>query len=273
MEEPAFLIRFDGASADQHEIDMRQLGESLIGVERLITTGLFVMDAGRLPKRNERLPLLVRAKELQQGSVDIPALLGGAGAFLPLFHELYITSAAHIIWRWMSGALLKMGGREREAETHFTELFRLLDKVDARRHIEVLEWQKLSAPARRVVTPVGHSCDRLLLEMDGDTAEIDLPVAEAIRSRDNLEVGDMESFRIKIDGFTHHNKQLKIAHLSEPGKFITGHVRDPVFQADHNIYTDAAIKQGWLNVTAKPVRKEGRIQALYIMDATEAERE
>ena len=61
--------------------------------------------------------LFCRAHELpQHGSVEIPILLGEAGAFLPLLHELYITSAADIIWRWMSGALLKMGGREEEAK-------------------------------------------------------------------------------------------------------------------------------------------------------------
>ena len=81
----------------------------------------------------------------------------------------------------------------------------------------------------------------------------------------------METYRIKIDGFTHHNKQLKIAHPSEPGRFITGHVRDPAFEAAPNIYTEAATKQGWLSVTAKPTLQEGQIKALYIMDATDAE--
>ena len=133
--------------------------------------------------------------------------------------------------------------------------------------------QKLYATARQVVSPVGPSCDRLSLQRDEEITEIDFPTAEAIRSRGKLEVGDMETFRVKIDGFTHHNKQLKIVHPSEQGRFITGHLRDPVFQSAPNIYTEAATKQGWLNITAKPTLKEGRIQALYIMDATEAESE
>lgn len=282
MEAQQFVIRFDGAGANEHTLGMRQLGECLIGVERLITVGLFALESGRYPKRNESLPLLVRASEPRAGSYEIAAILGPGAAFLPLLHEFFITGATEILWHWMSGALLKMGGRQQDAENHFSELIRLLDNkdarqhsllesMDARRHLEVLEWQRLVLEACRVVSPVGPSCDRILLPMDGETTEIDFPTAQAIRSKGKLEVGDMKTFKIKVDGFTHHNKQLKLVHPSEPGRFITGHVRDPAFEIAPNIYTDAATKQSWLSVKAKPTVKDGRIQALYIMDGSEIE--
>ena len=270
MAKGKIIIRFEGAAADRHELGMRQLGESLIGIERLITMGLFAMDSGRFPKRMERLPFVVRASEPRKGSVEFMPILDIGTAFLPIIHEIYLSKSSEFIWRWLSGALLKMGGREKDADVHLDKLFDLLDKVDARRHLEALGWQKLYAPARQVVSPVGPSCDRLVLQ-DAEFTEIDLPVAESIRSRGKLEVGDMETYRIKVDGFIHHNKQLKIEHPHEKGKFITGHVRDPAFQNAPNVYTEAATKQGWLKVTAKPTSREGRLEALYIMDGESAE--
>ena len=271
MEAQRFVIRFDGADANEHTLGMRQLGQSLIGIERLITVGLFALEVGRIPRHNESLPLLVRASEPRIGSYEIAATLGPAAAFLPLLHEFYLTGATEILWRWMSGALLRMGGRPQESESHFSELIRLLDRVDARKHLEMPEWQRLVTPGRRLVSPVGPSCDRILLPMDGEMTEIDFPMAEVIRSKDKLEVGDMETFRIKVDGFTHHNRQLKLVHPSEPGRFITGHIRDPAFENAPNIYTDAATRQSWLRVAAKPTMKDGRIQAIYIMDGAAIE--
>ena len=202
-------MRFDGAVAREHVLGMRQLGESLIGIERLITVGLFALETGRHPKRNERLPLLVRASESRPGSYEIAAILGPAPSFLPLLHNIFLTGASDILWNWMSGALLRMGGREKDSDAHLSKLMDLLDTIDSRRHAEILNWQRLYPLAQQVVSPVGSSCDRILLPQGGQTTEIDLPIAEAIRSKGKLEVGDMDTFLIKIDGFTHHNKQLK----------------------------------------------------------------
>ena len=81
----------------------------------------------------------------------------------------------------------------------------------------------------------------------------------------------MEKMRIKVDGFTHHNKQLKVVHPKEPGRFVTAYVQDPAFADAPNVYTEAATNESWLDVTAKPTIRDGRIHALYIMDATIAE--
>ena len=77
----------------------------------------------------------------------------------------------------------------------------------------------------------------------------------------------MTKMRVKIDGFIYHNRQLKVVHPDEPNRFITAHVQDPIFENTPNVYTEAAIRQGTLDVTAKATLKDGRIQKLYIMDA------
>ena len=97
-------------------------------------------------------------------------------------------------------------------------------------------------------------------------------MADAIRSKDKLEVGDMEKMRLRVDGLIHHNKQLKVEHPDKPGKFITANVRDPAFAEDGSVYTDAVSQKGYLDVSAKPSRTaDGELRTLYILYATEVD--
>lgn len=268
MSEPHLIVRFQGAGADQHRVDLRQLGHSLIGIDRIVTHGLFALEAGRLPKKREPLPFLLHTAAPQRGCVEVQIWLVAGGVFLPFVHDIFVTMASDILWRWIRGVLLRMAGRESDADANFEKVIELLDRVDARRHLEMLQLQKLAMAATQAVTPIGQSCNSIAFPQGGEDAEIDLPLAEAIRSKGKVKVGDMERMRVKVDGFTHHNKQLKVVHPNEPGRFVTAYVQDPAFADAPNVYTEAATNESWLDVTAKPTIKDGRIHALYIMDAT-----
>ena len=162
--------------------------------------------------------------------------------------------------------MLKIAGREKDADNHLTKLFELLDAVDSRRHEEVLEWQKLSSPAQQVVSPIGYSCDCMVFQGD-EKIEIDIPMAKVIRSRNSIRVGGEEDFRVKVVGFTHYNKRLRV-FLHDKTSIISAQVRDSTFDYIPNIYTIAATNQGWLNVKAKARRlKDGQIKELYIFKA------
>ena len=215
---------------------------------------------------------MVQASEPKRGSVEVVTWLSENAVLLPLFHELYLTGAADVIWNWISGAMLKLGGRSREADRHFDRLLSVVNAMDERRHLEVMDWAKLFNPARQIVSPVGRSCECLLLtNARHEQAEIDTPMADVIRSRGKLEVSDMTMIRVTVDGFTHHNRQLKVIHPDEPNRFVTASVRDPAFDIAPNIYTEAATERRMLDVAAKVTLKDGRIQRVYIMDATRVE--
>ena len=97
-----------------------------------------------------------------------------------------------------------------------------------------------------------------------------MPTADIIRSKGQLKVGEMETMRIIVDGFTHHNRQLKVIHPEAPGRFLTAYVRDPAFDESPNIYTEAATERRQLIVNAKAARRkeDDRLQSIYILDAT-----
>ena len=53
MAEAQLIIKYDGGDA-KHTVEMRALGLSLIGFERIVSDGLIFMGHNRLPKRRER---------------------------------------------------------------------------------------------------------------------------------------------------------------------------------------------------------------------------
>lgn len=62
MDGQQILIRYDGRDADIHTVDMRLLGRSLQGFDRIISDGIILLSEKGLPKHGERAILRVKAK-------------------------------------------------------------------------------------------------------------------------------------------------------------------------------------------------------------------
>lgn len=277
MESSQFYIKFEGFDADRHMIDMRRLGKSLIGFDRVISEGLIGISEGRLPKQREKFPLVIKAKEPKSGSVEILSQLAPSLSFLPLVQEVFITGGAEVIWRWLSWVFLMAGGRKSAAEPHFQELMKLTRELNESRdkndeqmrefYLELLD--RLPGFAKEAIEPVGPSCDKVTIGPSGGSGStiIDVATADAVRSKEELVVGEMSSFRVKADGFIIHNRQLKIENPEEGQKYLTAEVRDPIFDSMPNIYSEAAANNAFLDVEAKPTYKNGQLHKLHIMDA------
>ncbi len=265
-------IRYRGGDADRHHVQLRKLGESLIGLERLVSVGLYVVEVGKFPSSRQRLRYVVQATQPQAGSVEIGALMEQAYWMGPLFQELYMTGLSDIIWQWISGIMNTFGGRGQEGERR---LIAFLERVNDTRHEEVMgifdlleRILPLAHAAKQSVSPVGRSCENMSISNgSGSNMEVDVPMADAIREKGKVEVSDMTEVRISVDGFTHHNRQLKVLCPDDPYRYITAEVRDPAFDQTPNIYTDAAANKGFLDVKAKITLKDGRVVRLYVMDA------
>ena len=269
---PHLTIHFRGRDAENHRMRMRDLGHSLVGIERIITAGMFALENGTFPKSNEKLPFVVHTYSPRRGSIELATLLVST-ELLPIFYQLYLSKAGDILWNWMSAVMLGLGGRRRDADRHLDKVFDLVRHVSDQRHIEVMEFHKLAHASRNAVRPIGHSCDKMVLRGSGSDqrTEIDTPIADAIRSTLDYEVSDMERIRITVNGFTHHDRQLKIVDPDDPSRFIVAVVRDPAFDITPNIYTNAASYRSELDVSAKRMIRGGRNHKLYIMDAKHVE--
>lgn len=290
--EEHFRIRYEGFRADEHLVDMREMGRSLVGIERVISAGFIVASARRLPKQRERLPIAVYVSEPRPGSVEIVGFLGPLAGVLPIFHDLFITGAAEFIWRSLSWVLLMLGGRPSDAEIHLERIIdmaremhraQLEDRERERiayyedRHREREMWfrvvETLKPSAKDAVAPVGPSCDKMTVgtRMLEHATTVDLPMADAVRARGELQVSEMAPMRIRVDGFTLHNNQLKIEDPSTPNRYVNASIRDPAFAQIPNIYTETASHGGWLDVQAKSTYKEGQLKTVYVFDAKPVE--
>lgn len=279
-------IHYEGLDADKHMLDLRAFGEAALGLDKLANTGLIALSDYRMPKKGERFPMRVVAQEPEEGSFEwVVYLAPVTAAVLPIVHEMFYTKAAEFLWHWISWVTSMVGGRKKDADPHLQAILEMTKDIhksraesEQRTHdfmLEVLD--RMKPPAKNFVAPVGQSADSVSLIADKTdeplllTHQIDVPMADAIRSKDKLEVGDMENMRLRVDGLIHHNRQLKVEHPDRPGKFITANVRDPAFADEGNVYTDAVAQKGVLEVSAKPSRTpDGELKALYILDASEA---
>ena len=281
MPKQAFVVRYEGGDAQQHVLDMRQLGESLVGIERLVNTGLYVLQHGERPGHGRVLKSVVRVSTPQPGSLEfIPDLVAGV---YPLLSDSFVQSHIGAILRQLVKIpLLAMGGREDEAQARTNDLLEKTlaasereaerrERADQRRHreqmkvYELLSHQRAYEAARNAVSPVGKGCDCMQIS-DDETSDTVTPImAEAIRTRGSVKIGEPKELSVLVDGFIHRTRQLRVVHPEVPDRLVTAYVQDPAFDVTPNIYTEAASSRKRLRVHARDLRKGNRLVALEIM--------
>ena len=264
MKNTKLIVRFDGGVAQEHKLDLRDLGQALTGLERVISIALYSLEKGKPPRPRQRFPFTIQAGQPRKSSYGLEALVVLEPAILPIVNSIVSSGITNIIGRWIHAIILKLAGRDNQAE-------RLFREVEEHRHLEMLGMQDLLSPLVRhavdFTRPIYGSCQRIYLEDDKDALEIDRSMADAIRSWGQHEVTELNGVVIRVDGFTHHNRQLKIVFPNEPNRFVTARVLDPLFRAVPNLYTEAATNQNSLLVDAIANFKNGRIVLLEILRA------
>ncbi|MEQ1496292.1 MAG: hypothetical protein ABL912_11125 [Novosphingobium sp.] len=275
MADADIVIKYEGGDADRHLVEMRSLGNSLIGFERIISDGLIFLGEDRLPKRGERHPLVVRAKEPVIGSSEIPIILTQATGLLPFAWWLMQTGAAEAVSHFVTYVFTKLSGRNREAQVTLDTMVKMREIEGKERLLSQQQWLdalttlvgRLARPAIQAVYPVGPSVDQF--KLNGSRAPallVDLPTADAIREKGELEVTELRPIDLRVDGFVHHSKKLNVENPELPGGYISADVRGPIFEQVPNVYTEAAATQAVIRVQAKLGYRAGILERIYIMD-------
>lgn len=282
MAEAQLIIKYDGGDAAAHTVEMRALGQSLIGFERIVSDGLIFMGNNRLPRRRERHQLVVKAREPIKGSVEFPYDIASALGLLPFGWWMLQTGAAEVVSYWLTLVFAKLSGRSSDMEAALTAITKMREMELAARAESDQRWleheakwrdqmftlvDRLTFAAVQAVAPVGPSVDQL--KLNGSAAPafiIDLPTADAIRSKGELEVTALQEIDLRLDGFVHHTKKLNVENPEAPGTFISADIRDPAFETVPNAYTETANVKGVLRVWAKLGYRAGKLEKIYIMD-------
>src|SRR5207253_4969167 len=135
-----------------------------------------------------------------------------------------------------------------------------------KRMVETLATEN-RAPLRELPEPIGRTVR--LMELGDDRKSpvlIDEPVAEVLRAREPLELGDPVEYDVKIEGVFKTNGACRIRLLNDD-RIVSGKITDPALDQPHNIYTTALDAGAALHVTAKPVFKDGQLHRLFISHA------
>lgn len=268
-------FKFEGGDADKHVIEARYYGAALIGLDKAVNDALLQIDRRRKPRRGERFGLYIVAKPPVAGSVDTPNELREIGWALPLVQEFILVHGRAYIEQFLAWLLKWHGGRRAEAAEHMDKMIEMLKEANRHTEAENTAWRetmlalvdKLKPAAQDMVAPVGRSAGTLSIGIEGKPlVVVDEPMADAIRSKDEVEVLDMEEMTFRIDGVSLHNRQLKVEFPDSPGKYFAADVRDPAFEVEGNPYIDAFVKNQTVTVQAKRALKKGELHRLYVMN-------
>lgn len=171
MTEPLFRLTYDGGDAGRHIMDMRLLGASLQGADKIISDGLILLMHGRPPRRGERASVVAKVREPMPGSYDLLGALQDYAWLLPLGLPVAQQVVGTHTSEWLAAVKACFSGRPDLAEVAMQALVELnrdhlaaRDAADARAHEERMEYldairQTLTQQQRSLeqsVAPVGR---------------------------------------------------------------------------------------------------------------------
>lgn len=277
----AFIIKYDGGDADRHSIDMKLLGESLQGIEKLISDLVIIGSTKRLPRKGERAPLVVKAGEPAVGTVTVPVGLSEAAMVLQLGWQVFGLNGSEIIGNWLKGVLAFNLGKTSEAEAAMkhvaemaTQTTRFAETVENNRHAEtmallsLLQQQivKTSNPLSQAIAPIGRSVERLWLRFKNvPQIEVNVHDADVLRARAELEWQPIAIWKLKTDGFVFHNRKLDIEHPDRSG-FFRADVEDPAAEMEGNVYASAAQRKASIEVHGRAGYRAGQLERLIVLE-------
>lgn len=292
MSDGEITLKYDGGDARNHTIDAKLFGQSLQGLDRMVSDCLIIFSQERLPKRGERAPLLLKAREPVKGSYSVPQLMQEASDLLGIGVPILNAIGAEIVGHYVSAVLDYFKGKDtavelaigKMAEMHRVALQAMvnmqgnamttIDRMDERRHTETMGLQDLlrsaiqssGAAAVDYVAPVGRSVDQAsFIAGSAEAILIDKADADAIRESQKLDWSPPQNEIVVTDGFKFHTSALSIENPDQDG-FLMAEVNDPVFDQESNPYTVAAQKRARIEVLARRGYKNGKLARVMILD-------
>jgi hypothetical protein len=256
-------LRYDGLDAENHELSLDALGESLKGAARVLgVVGNFAVT-GRYVSQASAMDVRVVAREPRANCFTLEAVLQFAqqqgllqGAVAPLV-------AAVIGW-----VIAKASNSKEEMKHLAASLDKAIEALaqnNADQKSQILGIidkiaEVLKPAARQLVAPVGRSCRQLTV---GDAAVIDEATADAIRGDESDEVDQERAYSVLLTELDLENRTAKVRTDDLPEKRIRASITDP----DMAPYAAAFAAGEQMQITAKAVLRDGEIRALYVSNS------
>ncbi|WP_281019981.1 MULTISPECIES: hypothetical protein [unclassified Minwuia] len=280
---PPLQVSCTGRDADHHHIEIRQLAKSLDGVGRLSSSILGFYLQGEVRKDYRAQDFRIYTGPPQENGVlfEIFALMNSSQ--LPLYAPMLVeVGESFLPWIWsavvgrgsgdakLTEKALDMLDKQAERHDAFANVVhagQMRDKAWMQEQITALTHVNRTA-LRELPAPVGHSCnDQVIYKNSVSPTIIDEPVAQALRSKGEMEVADEMETTMTIRSLNLDTGTGSADWDGEEGGRISIKVTDPALALPKNVYSGSLDGQIPIAVTAKPVLKDGEISRLYVSDA------
>lgn len=271
-------IRFEGRLAESQPMNARDLGEFLVGIEWIASTGLYLAEHGKYPASRSKRNYSIRVEEFRPGESFWGLLfVEYVGTTWPLFSEATATGFVHFFWEAL---LARVAGTSKEVHEHsLMKAYDILHDVTQQRHDEMMKMMELfddkfhlfDKAARQTIRSIGPYCDIIDVQGPYGAFAVDRNFAEAIRARlDQTEAKTQTqeaTLYVKLYGLNRRRRQAEVEVYGEPGRFIQAYVDDPTFDGVRNMYT-IAFSEGWdLRAEAEIGLLGDRIRSIRIKSA------
>ena len=279
-------LKFRGLDADQHVMDGAYLGRSIQGTSRLYTSILLFLFEGQIPKRIVSPNIKIMVGPPQDGSLMYLIYAMMTHGQMALYPQILWELADLSLPVFIKAVLARKSGRRDHLDKaldiiaeqskvqadfmnkihdgHMSDKQMMFNVIDRLASSNSNALSEMSQPIGRTAKSLTHFDGTKVLE-----SHIDEPMAEALRSEEELKVGDQVVYRGKIVGVDKTNGACRFEPEGQ-SKDLRGKITDPSLAATGNIYTHSLDTAAVVEVTAKPVFKEdGEIKTLFISDAKE----
>lgn len=281
MIDPDIRVKYDGGDAEANAVDMRLLGASLQGADKIISDGLIVLIHERVPKRGERAPVIAKVREPVAGSYELWALWEAAKGLLPLGLPSAADLTGQFISEWWNAVIAKFSGKPDATEKAIDAMVAVMTEMNAARDASEQRAHELqmaqlatirealasqSRAVEQFAAPVGPSVETATIyPARGRPALLTTDDAEAIREANKLEWQPIGELPLRTDGFKFHTNGLSVENPDKDG-FLMARVHDPKFEEEENVYTEAAQRRSTIVVLARKGYRGGELAAIEILE-------
>lgn len=289
IDQPHLHFKYDGYDADRHTLPARELGAALVALDKLTSILFNSLQAQKAISRTPSKSFIsLMAKPPEQGSVELPAIIADNAWLLPLASEISSAVRGKLVEHFVNYVLLLFGGRNAEAEKTMDRLLDILqesqqlqyddkqrereDRQREREHVQKIIHELAStqkASAKEIVKPIGRSSREFSAYTEAKTVVIDEATADAIRSKEEVEVSDLVEMEFRVDGVVLQERKLRVFDPEDASRQLWVQIADPAFDEEPNVYLQALVEHRSLRLTGKATRSKanGRLVKFHAIDA------
>lgn len=268
--ETSIKIQYDGMDAEDHEIELFALGDSLKGIARISAVAGHFAATQKYSRRltSHEVRVIAREPKANCFSLDVlwsfvqqhQILSGSFGVIVAVLIPYVLASAANkraemkILKESIDKLISELGSTNDHA---VDRLAAIVEKMAI----------ELKPSAKLAVAPIGGSCRTLSIQSGFRTSVFDEADKEQIIASEGDEITDLRPFSLLITELDLERGTCKVHIEGElEDKRVNAVITDPQLEVPNNLYSLSFAAGELIPVQAKAMLREGEMVKIFISD-------